>query len=604
MEPHKRQFLLARFWDTALGFWRRDGGGRAWGLTAAIIVIALLNIALQYRVNVWNRGMFDALDKRDGAAVTYQSLIFFPLIAASVAIAAAATYAKLTMQRKWRQWLTTHVLDRWMAKGRYYQLEFIPGDHANPEGRLTEDLRLACEAPVEFAIGVFSALLSAITFIGVLWFIGGALTVRLGGAAVTIPGFLVIAAVIYAVLASGAVVGIARGFAAVSENKNQAEAEYRFALTRFRENGESIAMLGGEAEERSGLDASFNTVLERWRQLMMQYIRTTVVSTTSSGIAPVIPVLLCAPKYVAGTMSLGEVMQAASAFLIVQTAFSWLVDNYPRLADWSASAGRLASLLVSLDRVERAEDESMVGRITRQPKEDAGIRLHDVSVTLDDGNAVVNEADVEIAAGEKVLVRGASGTGKSTLVRAIAGLWPWGSGQISIRFEGLTLMPQRAYVPLGTLRRALTYPLAPDTVDDAIVRKTAEDVGLGHFLDRLDEDTNWESILSGGEKQRLAFARLLIQQPAVIVMDEATSALDPASQEQMMKLVLERLPKATILSVGHRAELDAFHTRKLVLEHHPEGAHLVRDDSLAWTFRRSARFLARLLGREATAPAR
>jgi len=603
MERQTRQFLLARFWDTALGFWRRDGAPRAWSLTVAIIVIALLNIALQYRINVWHRGMFDALDKRDGSAVAYQSMIFFPLILVSVGIAAAATYAKLTLQRNWRRWLTAQVLDRWLAKGRHYLLQFIPGDHANPEGRVTDDLRLACDAPVEFAIGVFSAILSAVTFIGVLWFIGGALTVHLGGMAVTVPGFLVIAAVIYAVLASGAVVSIARGFAVVSENKNQAEAEYRYALTRFRENGESIAMLGGEEEERSGLDKAFDTVLRRWRQLMMQYIRTTVVSSTSSGIAPVVPILLCAPKYVAGTMSLGEVMQAASAFLIVQTAFSWLVDNYPQLADWSASAGRLASLMVSLDRVERAEDESAVGRITRQPKADAGIQLHKVSVTLDDGNAVVGEADAEIAAGEKVLVSGASGTGKSTLVRAIAGLWPWGSGEIFIRFEGLTLMPQRPYVPLGTLRRALTYPLAPDTVDDAVVRSTAEDVGLGHFLDRLDEDAGWENILSGGEKQRLAFARLLIQRPEVIVMDEATSALDPLSQDQMMKLVLERLPNATILSVGHRAELEAFHTRKLVLEHHPEGAHLVRDESLAQTFRRSARFLARLLSREAAAPA-
>ena len=602
MERQTRQFLLARFWDTALGFWRREGAAHAWSLTGAIIAIALLNIVLQYRVNVWNRGIFDALDKRDGAAVTYQSLVFFPLILISVAIAAAATHAKLTMQRNWRQWLTARVLDRWLSKGRHYRLNFIPGDHANPEGRVTEDLRLSCEAPVEFAIGVFSALLSAITFIGVLWFIGGALTVHLGSTAVTIPGFLVIAAVVYAILASGSVVSIARGFAAVSENKNQAEAEYRFALTRFRENGESIAMLGGEDEERSGLDAAFNTVVRRWRELMMQYIRTTVVSTTSNGIAPVVPILLCAPKYVVGEMSLGEVMQAASAFLIVQTAFSWIVDNYPRLADWSASAGRLASLLVSLDRLERAEDESTVGRITRRPKEDAGIQLHAVSVTLDDGNAVVNEADVEIAAGERVLVSGASGTGKSTLVRAIAGLWPWGSGEIVIRFEGLTLMPQSAYVPLGTLRRALTYPLSPETVDDAIVRKTAEDVGLGHFLDRLDEDAGWENILSGGEKQRLAFARLLIQRPDVIVMDEATSALDPLSQDEMMKLVLERLPDATILSVGHRAELEAFHTRKLILEYHPEGASLVQDASPMWTFRRSARFLARLLSREAAAP--
>jgi putative ATP-binding cassette transporter len=410
---------------------------------------------------------------------------------------------------------------------------------------------------------------------------------------------LVIAAFLYAVLASGSMVSIARGFVVVAENKNQAEAEYRYALTRLRENGESIAMLGGENEERAGLDTAFMTVRNRWRELMMQYIRTTVVSQTSNGIAPIIPILLCAPKYVGGTMTLGEVMQAASAFLIVQTAFNWLVENYPRLADWTASARRLASLLVSLDDLERADREETIGRIVRKPTEDGALRLRNLSVTLSDGSAVVNEADVAITPGEKVLVAGESGTGKSTLVRAIAGLWPWGEGEILIQFEGLFLMPQQPYVPLGTLRRAATYPLSPEAVDDAVVRKTVEEVGLGHFLDRLDEeDTRWEHILSGGEKQRLAFARALIHRPNIIVMDEATAALDPLSQEKLMQLILERLPEATVVSVGHRAELEVFHTRKLVLEYHPEGARLVRDQPLQRTFRRSARFLSRVRPRE------
>jgi putative ATP-binding cassette transporter len=293
-------------------------------------------------------------------------------------------------------------------------------------------------------------------------------------------------------------------------------------------------------------------------------------------------------------MSLGEVMQAASAFMIVQAAFNWLVENYPRLADWTASASRLASLLVSLDRLERAEREETTGRIVRKQAEAGTLRLRDVSVTLDDGSAVVNEADIEIARGEKVLVVGESGTGKSTLVRAIAGLWPWGTGEILIKFEALFLMPQKPYVPLGTLRRAVTYPLSPEEVDDAVVRTTVEEVGLGHFLDRLDEDATWEHVLSGGEKQRLAFARVLIQRPEIIVMDEATAALDPLGQEQLMRLLLERLPEATVISVGHRAELEAFHTRKLVLEHHADGARLVSDESIQRTFGRSAHLLSKL----------
>ncbi len=593
-EQQTRQYLLARFWDAALGFWRKGGGRTAWSLTFMVIAIALTNLALQYRLNVWHRVMFDALDKRDGSGVLYQTMIFFPLIAAVVGVAAAATYTRMTLQRRWRDWLNAHVLDQWLTSGRYYQLNLVPGDHTNPEYRVAEDLRLSVDAPVDFSIGVFSAVTSAIVFIGVLWFIGGELTIPIGSTVLRIPGFLVVAAFIYALLASGSMVMIARGFVTVSENKNQAEADYRYMLTRLRENGESIAILGGGNEERAGLDGAFTTVRKRWYELMIQYIRTTIVSQSSNGVAPIVPILLCAPKYVAGTMSLGEVMQAASAFMIVQAAFNWLVENYPRLADWTASASRLASLLVSLDRLERAEREETTGRIVRKQAEAGTLRLRDVSVTLDDGSAVVNEADIEIARGEKVLVVGESGTGKSTLVRAIAGLWPWGTGEILIKFEALFLMPQKPYVPLGTLRRAVTYPLSPEEVDDAVVRTTVEEVGLGHFLDRLDEDATWEHVLSGGEKQRLAFARVLIQRPEIIVMDEATAALDPLGQEQLMRLLLERLPEATVISVGHRAELEAFHTRKLVLEHHADGARLVSDESIQRTFGRSAHLLSKL----------
>ncbi|HSY38755.1 MAG TPA: ATP-binding cassette domain-containing protein, partial [Polyangia bacterium] len=236
------------------------------------------------------------------------------------------------------------------------------------------------------------------------------------------------------------------------------------------------------------------------------------------------------------------------------------------------------------------------GRITRGETDGMALRLRNLSVTLDDGSAVVNEADVDIARGEKVLVVGESGTGKSTLVRAVSGLWPWGSGEILIQSNArLVLMPQQPYVPLGTLRRAATYPQSPDEVDESVIRQTLEDVGLGEFADRLDEESRWEDILSGGQKQRLAFARVLMQRPDIVVMDEATAALDPASQEQLMKLLLERLPEATVVSVGHRPELEAFHNRKLVLELHSEGARLVRDESLRSPVRRTAQFLSRLL---------
>jgi putative ATP-binding cassette transporter len=602
-DRERRRYLVARYWEAALGFWSKDARRTAWLLTIAVFTIALVNLGLAYRMNVWNRMMFDALENRDGASVFRQSLILFPIVLATVAMGCANTFSKMTLQREWRSWLNSHVLDQWLKNGRYYQLNLMKGDHSTPEYRVADDLRFSVDAPVDLVLGIFAAVISALTFIGVLWFIGGELDVSFAGWTFRIPGFLVIAAVIYSALASGAMIYIARGFVVLAENKNQAEANYRYALTRLRENGESIALLGGDAEERATLESAFTMIRRRWRAMMMQSVRTTVVAGTSNGFAPIIPILLCAPKYIAGTMTLGQMMQAASAFVTVQVAFNWIVENYPRLADWTASAHRLASLLVSLDRLEDAERSDASGRIIRKRAEDGALRLREVCVTLNDGNAVVNEADIEIMPGEKVLVVGESGTGKSMLVRAIAGLWPWGKGEILVEDAGLFLMPQQPYVPLGTLRHAATYPLSTDSIEDGVVRKTIEEVGLGHFLERLDEDAEWDNVLSGGEKQRLAFARVLLQRPNLIVMDEATAALDPLSQGELMQLVLERLPRATIVSVAHRVELEAYHTRKLMLEYQPDGARLVVEDPLQHALGRLARFLSRVWDSERAAKA-
>ena len=296
--------------------------------------------------------------------------------------------------------------------------------------RIGEDTRIATDAPVDFAFGISSALLSALTFIGVLWAVGGALDITIGGTALHIPGFLVIAAVLYSVLATLAMVLIGKKFVVLAEGSSQNEAEFRYALTRLRENGESIALLGGEQEERAGLAKNFGNVLESWRLLMGQYMRTTFVSSASGMIAGVVPVLLCSPKFLAGTMTLGEVMQAASAFAIVQGAFSWLVDNYPRFASWSASARRITSLLVSIGALERAERQGGIKRVAGGASNQPALSLRGLSVKLDDGTGVVHEAEVDIAPGEKVLIVGESGTGKSTLIRAIAGLWPWGEGEV------------------------------------------------------------------------------------------------------------------------------------------------------------------------------
>jgi putative ATP-binding cassette transporter len=578
-EQARKDYLLTRFWISARGFWGRGGDRLAWIFSIGLAILIVTNVGFQYSINVWNRAIFDAIERRDSATVYHLTAVFFPLAIGSVVLGVAQVYARMSIQRRWRACLTNSVVSRWLTNGRYYQLNLVRGDHQNPEYRIAEDLRIATDSPVDFAAGVTSAFLSAATFVAVLWTIGGALTVTVAGSSITIPGFLVIAAVLYAAIASGSIIVIGRRFVQTSEDKNQAEAEYRYTLTRVRENGESIALLGGEQEERDGIDKTFTKVLHQWARIAGQHMRTTLVSQGSGLIAPVVPLLLCAPKFLDGSMTLGQVMQAASAFTIVQTAFGWLVDNYPRLADWNACARRIASLMMSLDGLERAERGDGIGRIQRGETEgEAILSLQDLSVTLDDGTAVVGEAEVVIEPGERLLVAGESGTGKSTLVRAIAGLWPWGGGSVNFHPDRrLFMLPQKPYVPSGTLRRAVAYPGAAEDWTIEEIGETLDKSGLGHLKDKIEEDAPWDQTLSGGEKQRLAFARLFLHNPDIIVLDEATSALDAKSQDKMMELMIKQLPKATVVSVAHRAELEAFHSRKIVLERRKGGAKLVSD---------------------------
>ena len=604
-EDLRRGYLLRRFWQTARRFWSERRRAVAWSLSGGLLLVVLLNITASYGMNLWNRAIFDALQNKNGHTVFLLSMIYFALLAASVGVNVAQVYGRMTLQRLWRRWLTDSIIDRWLTSGRYYQLNLVSGDHENPEYRIADDVRIATESPVDFVTGVLQAFLSAATFIVVLWSIGGALDFTLGGVPLHVPGFLVIAAVLYAAVASGSMVLIGRRFIAVSESKNQSEAELRYLLTRLRENGESIALIQGEDEERAGVGRALRKVLRAWRSIGFQNMKTTIVSQTSSYIAPVLPVILCAPKFLDGTMSLGEVMQAASAFTIVQGAFNWLVDNYPKLADWTASARRVASLMTSLDALEAAETGDQVGRIARNAEgEGAALRLRDLSVTLDDGTAMVDDTDVAIKPGERVLIAGESGTGKSTLVRAIAGLWPWGGGTIEVQKGAkLMLLPQRPYVPIGTLRRAATYPDPAESRSVEEVAQAFRRVGLEHLIDRLDEEAPWDQTLSGGEKQRLAFARIFLHKPDIIVLDEATAALDPNSQDELMAHLSERPEQTTLVSVGHRPELEAFHNRKILLERRRGGAKLVSDIKLVRKPGR-ARLLRRLLRRRSARAAK
>jgi len=338
-------------------------------------------------------------------------------------------------------------------------------------------------------------------------------------------------------------------------------------LTRVRDSAENIALIGGDDDERERLEMTFATVAARWIEVMVHQARMTFVSNANTVLSPVVPLVLGAPKYLSGELSLGELMQAATAFVQVQIALNWLVDNAIRLAEWLASAQRVVELMEALEVLDRT-----IGRrrtadtIVLGHSSDGAVHIKDLSITQQNGVLMIEGADVVIPPGEKILVKGQSGTGKSTLIRAMAGLWPWGSGQI-LRPAGarVAFLPQQPYIPAGTLRQALLYPAARQVTGNLDLNVALARCGLKHLIPRLDDIDQWTVILSGGEKQRLAFARLVINPPDIVIMDEATSALDEASQTQMMEFLRTDLVRTTVLNVAHRPGLEEYHDREINL---------------------------------------
>ena len=546
----------------SLGFWLGPTRVKAWGFTLGLFAALLLNLAAAVAVNGWNKFFFDALQYKDEHRILLSIYLVLGLAVVCALTGALLQQVRMRLQLRWREWLTKTLVRRWMERRRFYQLSILDLVD-NPEARIAEDGRLAIELFVDFTAGVTNAALTAASFVGVLWFIGGSLTLF----GVEIPGYLVIAAVLYSGITSFGVLLIGRPLVARVEQKAAAEADFRYALTRTRENAETIALIGGDEDERVKLDASFDALALRWLKVIGRQTRMMLMSSSNTVLAPVIPLLLGAPKYLAGEMSLGDLMQAAAAFTQVQNALNWLSDNSLRLADWFASARRVAALDSAFRRLDALAEGPGGHAIDLGFSDDGALHLRGLSIAQHDGKVMLADAEVRVPPGEKVLVKGDSGTGKSTLIRAIAGLWPWGSGQIlRPRDARIAFMPQRPYIPLGTLRRALDYPHDATPIAPGRTELMLHACGLDHFTARLDEEENWSGILSGGEQQRLAFARVLLKRPDIIIMDEPTSALDELSQTRMMELLRAEVPDAMVLHVAHRPGLDRFHDREIHLK--------------------------------------
>ena len=565
-----------RLWRMTRDYYRGNERRTARWLTVGVLAVTLLQVAVQVRFNIWNRDFFNALEGRDRTAFFGQLGLFLILTSASMVAAVLQLYLRQALQLHWRRWLVNRLQHRWLAEGRHYQLNFVPDAADNPDQRISENTRWATAIAVDLAVGLLSSVVMLVSFVGILWTLSGPLSVALGATEFDIPGYMVFAALLYAGIGSALTFFIGRPMVAANARRNQVESDHRFALLRLRESSEAVALIGGEADEERGLRAAFGRVADVVTTLMRSERRLMWLTSAYSMLLTVFPVLVASPRYFAGAITLGVLMQIASAFSHVTSSLNWFVDNFPRLADWRSHVDRVAELEETLDGLDQGVAESTITML-EGPLEDGRevVAFHNLQVAHADGTTVIADASAEIKQGERVLIVGESGTGKSTLFRAIAGLWPWGSGELRVPpRDGMMFMPQQPYLPLGTLHAAVAYPAAARHFPAKAVEAALVRCGLEALVPRLAEEERWDRILSLGEQQRLAFARLLLHRPRWVFLDEATAALDEANQAAMLSLFTEELAGTSLVSIGHRPGLDAFHDRTLTLVRAAEGARL------------------------------
>ncbi len=551
----RRAFLSESFKLFKL-FWCSKERTRAFLLLGVVTFLLAAFTALEGVTTYWQRGIYDALQNYNLKTFIWMLQLFVPLASTLIVLFICKHFFQVLLQVRWRQFLTQQFTQKWLTDKRYYLLQFTMQETDNPDQRLAEDLEHVTSSGLSLFVSFVGALLTLLVFFGILWNISGPFIFNLWGITVHIPGYLVFAAFFYALWGTLLTKRIMRPFSPLYIALERCEGSFRYALARVREHGESIAFYHGENSEKSALKNLFQNVATAALTIARKMIGVNLWLSFYGQLAIVLPFLLMAPRYFKEHLAIGILIQVASSFGSVQGAFSVIVNNYPALIALKASVLRILAFDAAMEKISRRH--CLIKR-TEVKKEKIG--LQNLLLQTPSGQTILDIPRKTFDAGQSALIKGPSGAGKSTLLRALAGMWTFGSGSIEMPKARTFFIPQKPYIPLGTLRDALVYPQKSKNFKDAALYDVLDACGLPHLQGRLDDYGFWMQILSGGETQRLAFARLLLWKPAWVFLDEATSALDSKMEARMYKLVKERLPDATLLSVGHKPTLDAFHTQ-------------------------------------------
>jgi putative ATP-binding cassette transporter len=561
MENSKRWGFLRDAWRLAKPYWFSDDKIWAWGLLAAVIALNLGAVYLSVRLNYWRNDFYNTFQEYDEHGFFIELGIFTLLASASIVIGVYQTYLQQMLQIRWRRWLTRQYLGDWFEGKAYYRLQLEGSETDNPDQRIAEDLNRFTDTSLSLSLGLLSSVVTLFSFLSILWSLSGPITIPLGSlGSIAVPVYLVWCAIIYAVIGTWITFKVGRPLVALNFAQQRYEADFRFSLVRLRENTEAVALYAGEERELGIFRERFGHVVDNFMAIMRR-IRVINWWTSFYGqFAIIFPYIVVAPRYFAKEVQLGGLMQTADAFGTVQGALSFIVNSYTDIASWQSVVQRLVGFDERVRVIAAAARGPQPIAIERSGE---GVAVDDLALDLPGGAALLRHVGLTAKPGEAVMVTGPTGSGKSTLLRAIAGIWPYGKGAVRMAAGKLLFLPQKPYLPLGTLREAFDYPRATTDVPEARLREVMEIVGLGAFVGRLDEADNWAQRLSPGEQQRLSFARVLLTEPNLVFLDEATAALDEPSEARFYRLLREAAWRPAIVSVGHRGTLAQFHDRSI-----------------------------------------